>query len=328
MNYKEFVKQWEDETLTFFELTTSGSTGIPKPIKLYKNHLIESANQTANALKLTNENILNCIPVNKVGGFMMRVRSIVLGFDYEEIKPVSNPMTQLQKDHDFTFISLVPMQIKAIVKDKISLDKLNRFSHVLLGGGPIDKGLLSEIEKLKHSIYHTYGMTETYSHIALKKLNNPNKQKHFECLPNVQVSINENSCLCIKTSFYTELIQTNDLATLNSDGTFDIIGRVDFVINSGGVKINPEKVEELISECKFLKSNFAISCVQDEEFGEKIVLVIESEILNHGNLLNELKEILPMYSAPKEIVYINVLPLTSTGKINRPMLKNLIKQIS
>jgi len=326
MSYEEFIKQWNDESITYFELTTSGSTGQPKPIQLHKKFLIESAKQTAQALNLSSEKALVCIPANKVGGFMMRVRSVVLGFECEEIEPVSNPMTQLDFDHDYTFVSLIPLQIKIILRNKESRDKLNRFSNILLGGGPIDNTLLAEIELLKPSVYHTYGMTETYSHIALKKLNQPNKQEYFECLPHVQVSLNENSCLCIKSPFYSELIQTNDLAKIHSDGIFEIIGRADFVINSGGIKVIPEQLEELISATQKLSSNFAISSIEDNELGEKIVLVIEDNMQDISSLLLEFKSTLPKYITPKLIVFLDKIPLTETGKINRLQLRNIIKQ--
>ncbi|MCO6494418.1 MAG: AMP-binding protein [Bacteroidetes bacterium] len=323
MNFKTFCRLWDDKSVNKFELKTSGSTGAPKTIYLERKWLEYSAKQTQKALGIKEGKIYCCIPTDKVGGFMMMVRAKVLGLDIDCVEPCSDPMQLLDLMHDFTFISLVPMQLKAILQDTFSIKKINRFSHVLIGGGPIDKDLEEKIQGLNPAFYHTYAMTETYSHVALKKLNGTDKQNAFHPLPEVEIKLNDTGCLIINT-VYAKNLTTTDLAVIYPDNSFEIIGRSDFAINTGGIKILPEAIEKLISETGLVKSNFAVSSITDKHLGEKIVLVIEGIGIDSDKLLENLKLVLPKYHHPQQIFTIPVLPLLDTGKLNRVELKKML----
>ncbi|MCK9481968.1 MAG: AMP-binding protein [Bacteroidia bacterium] len=323
MNYVEFCKLWDDETMTGFQLKTSGSTGEPKPILLEKKWLEYSAKQTQQTLGITSGKIFCCIPTDKVGGFMMMVRARVLGLGFEYAEPSSDPMTNLVFNHDCTFISLVPLQLKAILENLESVQKLNRFSHILIGGGPIDDNVVAALQTLRPAIYHTYAMTETYSHIALRRLNGAKAQKRFYPLPNVKVQLNESTCLQIQTQF-SALIDTTDLAHIYPDGSFEILGRADFVINSGGIKILPERVEKLIAESRIVPFAFVISSKPDSRLGEKVVMVCNQDTKLPLNTLQTLKKQLPKYHNPLEIILVTDIPHTNNGKPDRKKLKQLL----
>jgi o-succinylbenzoate---CoA ligase len=322
--YHAFCKQWDDPEFDGFVLTTSGSTGKPKPFTLYKKWLTWSALQTAKSLGLNqNDSIYCCIPTNKVGGFMLYVRAKVLQCELFESNPQANPMLPLDNQHSFTFISLLPYQLYHILNDSLARAKLNRFKVVLVGGADIDELLVNELQNLQPQFYHSYGMTETYSHIALRKLNK-GIQSHFFAFPTVEVSQQlTNQTLIIKAPFCPEGLQTNDVVTFNNDGGFVVEGRVDNVIVSGGVKLFPEKIEQMIQSLGVMNGiSFAISSEKHPALGEQVVLVANS--IEIQNVLATLKSQLPPYVAPKKWISIPEIPLTYTGKINRAKLKELL----
>jgi O-succinylbenzoic acid--CoA ligase len=323
MTFEDFEKKWDNENIHYFELSTSGSTGSPKSIKLYKNHLKSSVQNTRNALNLSNnEKVLCCLPTQKVGGFMQWVRAKVLNFSITTVEPSQNPMHFISLEHDYTFVSLVPLQLKNILSDTISKQKLNRFNKILLGGSKLDIDLLLKIQELKPDCYLTYGMTETYSHIALQKLNGDGKQQKLYPMPGIYIQKNSDDCLVIQTPYDVNPIITNDLVYIDEDGGFEIRGRNDFVINSGGIKVIPEQLESIIAEKKLLKSGtFAITSIPDAILGEKVIIISEENIENEKLLL--MKNVLPKNHHPKVFFKMNI-PMTETGKINRAKIKELL----
>lgn len=313
-----------------FEMTTSGSTGVPKKIILKRKWLETSALQTINLLSLWNEKVFCCIPVNKIGGLMMIVRALAGGFDIEIVEPSSNPMLQLSDKHDYTFISLVPYQLSKILEDKESILKLNRFKNILLGGASLNENLLNVIESLEPAIYHTYGMTETCSHIALKKLNH-GRMPHFKPNPDVDFKTDSQGILSVR-GFQTgsEWVNTKDIIYMYPDGTFDFLGRSDFMINSGGFKVFPETLEFNIS--KILKqhgieSELLISSKEHVELGEQVVLVIHNSVSQSSEtLLNLLRPKLEKHELPKLVHKLSSFPVNDGGKIDRMAIKTILKQ--
>ncbi|MCZ2129448.1 MAG: AMP-binding protein [Bacteroidia bacterium] len=327
MNYEEFCRLWEDPSILSFGMETSGSTGEPKTIKLEKKWLIYSAQQTQKALNIKREKILCCLPVNKVSGFMMMVRAKVLNLEFQYEEPSSNPMQNLDAEHNCTFVSLVPLQLKTILEDNISCRKLNRFSHILIGGGDIDRSIEHKLQGIKPMCFHTYGMTETYSHIALRKLNGKDRQRRFYPLPEVEISLNDKGCLQVCT-VYAKNLNTNDLAEIFADNSFEILGRADFAINTGGIKIIPEIVEKQIAETHLLTNKFAVSSQSDRLLGEKLILVVEGKLQDTKPILTKLKTLLPQYHCPHKIVFVDALPMTETGKIRRVILRDMVSHTS
>ncbi|MBC7425859.1 MAG: O-succinylbenzoic acid--CoA ligase, partial [Bacteroidia bacterium] len=230
--------------------------------------------------------------------------------------------------HKFTFVSLVPLQLYEIFKNQESINKLNRFKNILIGGAEIDKQLELKVRQLHVTAWHTYGMTETYSHIALRKLNGSETTDYFTPMEGVIIKRDERGCLMIKAPVTNnEFIITNDLAEINNDGNFKITGRFDFVINSGGHKLQTEQLEKSIRELvlPFHNLQFILTSVKDEKFGEKLVLLVGSspvKLLQNDWKEYTLKE--GSYSIPKEIIFVEKIPFTETGKPDRIKAKEIV----
>lgn len=192
---------------------------------------------------------------------------------------------------------------------------------LLIGGGTIDTALEQAIRTLPGAIYSTYGMTETLSHIALRRLNGPQASPRYTPLEGVQVSLSEEGTLRIEAPLVCDQpLVTNDVARLYPDGNFIILGRKDNIINTGGIKIQIEEVEQSLKP--ILNHPFAITSLPDPKFGERIVLLYTGDALAPDSLIS-----LPKYQRPKSIFYTHEIPLTETGKINRPACRHLATQL-
>lgn len=326
-----FLTQWISGSKVF-EVETSGTTGPSKTIQLKRKWMEISALQTISILELYNENCFCCIPINKIGGLMMIVRALAGGFNIKIVEPTSDPMVVLSPTHTFTLVSLVPYQLIKILQNPESREKLNRFKIILLGGSDIRASLLNEIQNLKPSVYHTFGMTETCSHIALKKLNNGAWQ-HFKPNPDISIVTNESGLMSVK-GFQTgsEWVHTSDIIKLNEDGTFDFIGRSDFAINSGGYKIHPEQVEQKLNvwlnQHYDIHANYLVTSLKDELLGEKCILVGNKHLPElWDTLIYMWREILEPYQIPKQFFKIEQLPINAGGKVDRKKLQEMVAAI-
>ncbi len=302
----EFLKEWFSDS-TEITVQTSGSTGTPKEISIPKQSFVESAKNTCEYLKLDkNINALLCIPVKYIGGKMMVIRALVSGYNLIVQEPSSNPLVNLTTPIDF--IAITPMQALKCLED--SPKKLQEINQIIIGGGAVSESFINQIQYFSNQFYSTYGMTETVSHIALKRLNGELKSDSFELLPSYSVSVNEEKCLVIDCpTLSPKSILTNDIAELTERG-FKWLGRRDNVINSGGIKLFPETIEQKI-KTNYPNLTFYITSKKDELLGEKLVLVCEKEVEIN---LNDLE--LEKYETPKEII-VKEISLTETGKIKR-----------
>jgi O-succinylbenzoic acid--CoA ligase len=237
-----FFEAWFDKN-NFIEVKTSGSTGIPKVIQLQKSHMINSALATGRFFKLPKKTTaLLCMSPNFIAGKMMLVRALTLGWHLDVVEAVSNPLQHLQKSYDFS--AMVPLQLKS------SLGDIHKVKQLIVGGGVVSNELQQEIQQVKTAIFATYGMTETITHIAVKKLNNFDKvissaveKSYYEILPNVSISTDDRNCLVINAPKVADKpIITNDIVAIISETTFEFLGRFDSVINSGGIKLIPEQI--------------------------------------------------------------------------------------
>jgi O-succinylbenzoic acid--CoA ligase len=308
----EFTKNWLNDK-DHVIVQTSGSTGKPKQIKIQKVFMINSALATGKYFNLlANTSALLCLSPKYIAGKMMLVRAMVLGWQLDVIEPKSNPFRG-EKQYDFS--AVVPMQLYH------SLADLHKIKTIIVGGGAVSKSLQEKLQKLKTNIFATYGMTETITHIAVKKLNKVNDEKqYFEVLPNVTISKDERDCLVIDALKIAEnQTITNDLVEIINKNKFKWLGRFDNIINSGGIKISPEIVEEEL--IKIINQRFFITSKKDSVLGEKLILIIEGKA--DDKLKEKLqKEILQLktiskYEKPKSIYFIDRFIETETQKINR-----------
>ncbi|WP_336622138.1 AMP-binding protein [Flavobacterium paronense] len=278
------------------------TTGAPKTISVSKQAMVDSALATGDFFELQPGNkALQCLPVKYVAGKMMLVRAMILGLDLEFVAPSSNPLANNEIDYDF--VAMVPLQAQN------SIPQLKRVKKLIIGGAAVNKILEKQLLKLPTIVYETYGMTETITHIAARKLG----EKAFTVLPNVTVSFDERNCLVIHApTISPEVIITNDIVELVNENQFIFLGRFDNVINSGGIKLIPEQIEKkLISK---ISQRFFIASKPDNELGEKVVLVIEGE---KCELDNSIYETLDKYEKPKEIIFVPKFKDSVTGKILR-----------
>ena len=313
-----FYNQWV-EGASQFELTTSGSTGPSKSIIISRKQMEISAQQTIDALQLfKGDKLLVCINTAFIGGKMMLVRGLMNDMPLYITEPSSNPLKDLT--HHFDFIAVVPLQMQTMLEENEFL-KLNKMKAIIVGGAAINQTLLKEIEKLKVPIYATYGMTETVSHIALKRLNGDHKSNYFKTIGDISIKCDSRNCLIIRGSVTNnEEIITNDVVNIIGETKFELVGRFDNIINSGGIKVNPEKVEEMI-EILFnqlnIKNRFFITGLPDGKLGECVSLIVEGVEFNTSELTQKISHTLDKYHQPKFISFINRFAETSTGKINR-----------
>ena len=308
-----FILQWISDK-GFIEVKTSGSTGNPKQISISKKAMIASAKLTGDFLKLQEGNkALLCLPVDFIAGKLMVVRAFVLGMNLITAEPSGNPLKD-KKVH-FDFAAMTPMQVFNILNKKTGKDKLNNIKNLIIGGGEINPELEIKLKSLKNKTYHTYGMTETITHIALKKINGNDKSNGFIALKNVWFEQDKRNCLIVNAPHISNnSIITNDIVNLKSKTEFEFKGRFDNVINSGGIKIIPEEIEQKIRP--FIKQRFFIYGKPDEKLGQKTVLVIEGK--PDIEIENRLETIsLSKFEKPKEVIFINQFVETGNGKINR-----------
>jgi len=300
----KFVTDFSNDD-TSINVKTSGSTGKPKQIELLKSRMRNSAEMTGSFLKLKeNDKALLCLSADYIAGKMMLVRAMVLGLEIHCYEPKTE-MLQKRNQH-FAFSAMVPMQAMA------NLKWLSKIDTLIIGGGTLSQSDTNTLIESKHSgLYQTFGMTETISHVALKLIS----EKYYTALKDISFSLSQNETLVIDApNLLDEPISTNDLVHLESNTSFEWLGRVDNVINSGGYKIIPEKVEIEIG--RILRKPFFVAGIQDAQFGEKMVLFIEGE--NSEFKSNQLKELeLNKFEIPKEVYFIEEFTRTDTAKIQR-----------
>lgn len=310
MTYEELREEWESEK-DYLICHTSGSTGKPKEICLPKEIIVDSAKRTIDFFNIDNHSFLySCISPDFIGGKMMMIRSIIANTGLGWEKPSNQPLKDY-KGKEITLLSVVPSQMLFILNN---LDSLPKIHNILIGGAPIPSSLRRRIAKSGINAYESYGMTETASHIALRKVEED--QKPFKTLSGISVS-SADGALRIKIG-ETLTLTTNDAAEILSPNEFNILGRIDNVIISGGKKIYPEEIEKKLSS--YIDSPFFISSLPDEKWGEKIVLVIESKI-DKEKLTAICSKVLEPHQKPKEILTFPKLILTDSGKLKRILPK-------
>ena len=322
--------EFENRTLTFcsqwlngqdsFEQKTSGSTGIPKPIQIFREQMLISALQTVKVLKLKpNNTALVCVDSAFIAGKMMLVRAFEHHMKIIIVEPTSTPFEGV--DSPIDFVAMIPLQLQNTLLNPATKEKINACKAVIIGGAPVSAHLASLIANINTPIYSSYGMTETVSHIALKKLSYP-PQNFYSTIGNIKLRLNENNQLIIKGAITSNKeVVTNDRVQLLSPTTFIWLGRTDNTINSGGVKIQIEEVEASISllfERLNIDNRFFLDAEKDDTLGQKLVLYIEGyERTLPSTIMEKMKIQLDKFECPKHIYYIPTFDETSTGKINR-----------
>ncbi len=344
MTYQEFISEWNNEAQTI-HVQTSGSTGAPKKLNVRKDRMIDSAKMTCNFLGLqSGDTALLCMNLDYIGAKMMVVRSLVRQLRLIQVVPSGHPLATV--DVPITFAAMVPLQVYNSLQVPEEREKLRQIKHLIIGGGAIDDALAVQLHDFPHAVWSTYGMTETLSHIALRRLNGLESSSWYTPLQGIKVSTNADDCLVIDAPKLCDTpIVTNDMAEIRDTSTsegknvlaFRIIGRRDNVINSGGVKIQMEELERLMRP--FLTMPYMVTKRKSEKFGEIVVLMVEKEDDGEGATFEEKSELpilraihkllhraLPRYWEPRLYLSVDRIPMTETGKPNRALAQRMAEK--
>ena len=315
-----FLQQWfntEDDIL----VKTSGSTGKPQIIRLSKLKMKISAAMTCDYFGLNpQDKALLCLSAENIAGKMMLVRAIERGLHLIAVNPIGCPLSSITNSVKFS--AMVPIQVQHCLESNC----LNKTKKLLIGGVSVSEKMQERLIDLPVECYSSYGMTETMSHVAIKKLNGEDASEWYEGLAGIGFSLDDRGCLQIKAlGLGIEKLQTNDLCELRGNYHFKWLGRLDFIINSGGVKISPEPLEKLLSP--FLPLPFFFTGIPDEKLGEQVVLLIEAsseELIPVNEILQIISE-WPKYQRPKEIYFLPEFAYTPSGKVDRNASKTKIR---
>ncbi len=394
----QFLNEWFDDSPTM-TVQTSGSTGTPKLLTVRKEQMMQSARLTCEFLDLQpGDNALLCMSLQYIAGKMMVVRALVAGLNLIVRTPSTHPLADV--DDPIEFAAMIPMQVNASFSLPAEAKRLRRIGTLIIGGGPIDACLEEFLYPLPGKVYSTYGMTETLSHIALCRINDPeapfdNEESSsfftfqpaaepacYSPLPSVSISLSPKNTLVIDAPLVCdETLVTNDIAEIHSDGTFSILGRIDNVINTGGIKVQIEQVESILRYA--FVTPFAITSVTDARLGEAMVLLLSRKdsfgadacgnnpvvedfypIEQHLDNLKELvvepmlseefrnnqvkkierwkkemnqncdemilefmSELLPRYHSPKHLCWVDSIPMTGSGKVDRAACADLAMKL-
>ena len=346
MTLEDFLSEWNNGSDRVL-VHTSGSTGKPKPMMVEKKRMLNSARITCDFLGLKpGDSALLCMSLDYIAGKMVVVRSIERHLHLISVSPSGHPLKNIDmkdvngKDvnGEITFAAMVPMQVYNTLQVPEERERLTHIRHLIIGGGAIDASLEKELQALPGNIaiWSTYGMTETLSHIALRRINGDEASEWYQPFDSVKISQTEEGCLVIDAPLVcAETLVTNDIVEIESyiynkveKLRFRIKGRKDNVICSGGIKIQIEEVEALLKP--HLEKPFMIAKKKDEKFGEIAVLLTEDEDLkkveatirrllsgksDDSNKSSESKS--HKYWIPREYLHVDHLPLTETGKPKR-----------
>ena len=319
-----FLQEWFSSSETVY-VQTSGSTGTPKIFQIEKSKMLNSAKMTCDFLGLKKGDIaLLCLPVQYISGKMMLVRAIERKLKLIITTPTSTP----EISENVEFCAMTPLQVQN------SLDKIHFIKNLIIGGAAVSEKLKSQISRelstINHqpstNIYETYGMSETLSHIALKQIS-PIQEEYFTVLNDVEISVDERNCLKIfAPKLNPEILQTNDIVDLLNEKQFKFLGRFDNVINSGGVKIFAEELENLVK--KHIDRDLVFLGKPDETLGEKLILVIEdaSTPLSMTEIKSQISNLKfeNKFHIPKEILFLEKFPRAENGKVLRKEILKLI----
>ena len=310
-----FIMDWMDKE-DHINVKTSGSTGDPKIIQISKQAMVNSAIRTGDFFDVQiGDTALHCLPADFIAGKMMLVRAMILGLSLDLVQPTAQPMKDVYSSYDF--VAMTPMQAHH------SLGRLHQIKTLIIGGAPIYPELNEKLVSFHDNCYETYGMTETITHIAASKLSVP--KKPFHALDGIHLEVDREGCLVVDAPDITDqLIHTNDLVEMHDEKTFTYLGRRDNVINSGGIKISPEVVEQKLAH--HIRFPFFLFGIADEVLGQKLIMVVEGNDDQSEEVEKKMAacEALDKFEVPKALYFVSGI-LRNNGKYLRAKTVGTLK---
>jgi len=332
MTVDEFIRQWHDGSDTV-EVHTSGSTGTPKVMQVEKRRMLASARATCDFLGLKQgDTALLCMSVDYIAGKMMVVRAIERGLQLMTVEPSGHPLATLldfsvEMGKKLDFAAMVPMQVYNSLQVPRERELLGSISHIIIGGGPLDPSLEQELRGFDNAIWHSYGMTETLSHIALRRVSGCEASPWFTPMPGISLTTNEDHCLVIDAPHLCpERLVTRDVVEMEpATQRFKVLGRIDNVINTGGVKVHIEQVEKALAP--YMACPFLITKCADAKFGEAVIMLLQGTTDDIVAARAVVEQHLDKYSHPKHIFPVQALPMTPNGKPARNLAAALASEL-
>lgn len=336
MDLQDFLREWNSDAPTVL-VHTSGSTGRPKPLRVEKSRMEASARMTCRFLGLREgDSALLCLPLDYIAGKMMVVRALTCGLKLLTVPPIGHPLADIgpllsPESPSIGLAAMVPLQVWNTLRVSEERERLRCVRHLLIGGGPVDGAMAEELRDFPNAVWSTYGMTETLSHIALRRLSGPEASQWYTPFDGVTVSLSEEGCLVVDApAVHDGPLVTNDIAELEAPSAagqgcrrFRILGRKDNVICSGGVKIMMEEVERQLR--RHLDVPFMITKAPDARLGEQVVLLTEAADVAAIEAL--CRQVLPQFYMPRRLLTVAKLPLTETGKPARHEAERLAREL-
>lgn len=319
-----FLSAWWDDA-PVLTVRTSGSTGTPRPLAVSKERMMRSACLTCEALSLRpGDTALLCMNLRYIGAMMMVVRALVCGLNLVVREASGHPLSGL--DVPVRFAAMVPLQVHNSLAVPHECDRLKRVDILIIGGGAIDERLERRVRDLPGAVYSTYGMTETLSHIALRRLNGPSASDRYRPFASVRLSLcpDDDALVIDAPLLCDDVLHTRDIARIFPDGSFLVVGRKDNVINSGGLKIQAETLEKMLQP--LIELPFVITSVPDERLGEAVTLLVETAGVLPVSP-DRLAALLPAYHLPRHLFAVREIPRTENGKTDRPACRRLAEAL-
>lgn len=309
MTLDEFLNEWNNAS-DCVEVQTSGSTGAPKKMLVEKSRMRASARITCDFLGLrAGDTALLCMPLDYIAGKMVVVRSLERGLRLIAVTPSSHPLKDVAEPLDFA--AMVPLQVYSSLQVPREAERLRAIRHLIIGGGAIDEALERQLRDFPNAVWSTYGMTETLSHVALRRINGADASLWYEPFEGVDVTLSPDGCLVIYAPEVNPArLVTNDIAEMDGRRRFRIIGRKDNVIDSGGIKIQAEEVERRLRPS--MRCGFMITKVSDGRLGEAVTLLVDG--MDGEDIEAVCRAALPRHWVPRHILRVARLPVTATGK--------------
>ncbi len=293
-------------------VATSGTTGEPKGVVLTHDAVVASALATSARIGVEpgEDRWLSCLPLGHVGGLSVVLRALVTGTPVEILPSFDPDVVDASPDRGATLLSVVPTMLGRLARPE-------GFRRILLGGS-------APLRAVGPNVITTYGMTESGSGVVYDG----------RPIDGAEVAVGPDGAIALRGPMLLRAyrdgtdpkdadgwFRTGDIGGFDEDGRLVVFGRADECIVSGGENIWPDAVEAVLAEHADV-AEVAVCGVADPEWGERVVAFVVGRDVPPalGDLRSIVRESLGAFAAPRELVVLDALPRTPSGKVRRRAL--------